>query len=402
MPAILPLWKGVMIGAAVLLLLTAAAPMASAQWGYYKEIIINKDQVQGTLTNFPVLISITDDDLKTSAQEDGGDIVFTNSANSMKLDHEIEKFVKSTGELVAWVRVPELTLDSDYTMWMWYGNLECENQQNPTGVWDSNYVMVQHLEELEDQPTTDSTANHNNGTVGDDSQVNQDATGQINGADDFAGDQQSYIQVQTSSSLNITGSYTLEAWAKFDDFPDATKSVGLLVCKREKEPAKGYCYGVTNSKDVRMGVENHFTDTTGLNLLTGTWYHIVAVFNDTSNTCLIYVNGTENKSDTYDGTLSATNEVLRIGACSFENAPCARQADGTIDEARISNTARSADWIKTSYNNQNDPGLGGFLSSIGPQTSASGEQPVPELPTQLLFSLGLVALAGFVYVRKRK
>ena len=43
---------------------------------------------------------------------------------------------------------------------------------------------------------------------------------------------------------------------------------------------------------------------------------------------------------------------------------------GTIDEVRFSNTIRSGDWIKTCYNNQNDPasfylvddGIGQYLS----------------------------------------
>lgn len=164
MTRVLPWRKGMMIGAAaLLLLLIAAAPMASAGWSYYKTIKIDHTKVQGTLTNFPVLISITDSSgLGTYAQDDGDDIVFTDSINSMKLDHEIEEFQKSSGKLVAWVRVPSLTDGSDYTMRMYYGNPSCGNQQNPTGVWDTYYKMVQHLEETEDQPITDSTVSYNN------------------------------------------------------------------------------------------------------------------------------------------------------------------------------------------------------------------------------------------------
>jgi hypothetical protein len=36
------------------------------------------------------------------------------------------------------------------------------------------------------------------------------------------------------------------------------------------------------------------------------------------------------------------------------NTP-AQWADGTLDEFRLSSIARPADWIKTKYNNQNDP-----------------------------------------------
>jgi hypothetical protein len=40
---------------------------------------------------------------------------------------------------------------------------------------------------------------------------------------------------------------------------------------------------------------------------------------------------------------------------------------GILDEVRISNIDRSNDWITTEYNNQSNPGTGGFLSSVGPQ-----------------------------------
>ena len=42
-----------------------------------------------------------------------------------------------------------------------------------------------------------------------------------------------------------------------------------------------------------------------------------------------------------------------IGECYYN---AARNFDGVIDEARVSNIARSADWISTEYNNQNNPG----------------------------------------------
>jgi len=46
--------------------------------------------------------------------------------------------------------------------------------------------------------------------------------------------------------------------------------------------------------------------------------------------------------------------------------------DGKLDEVRISSTARDSDWIKTSYNNQDDatPGAGKFIKSLGTEATA--------------------------------
>ena len=46
---------------------------AEQGWQYRKAIIINSSQVSGDLTNFPVLVNITDSDLKYKAQTDGDD-----------------------------------------------------------------------------------------------------------------------------------------------------------------------------------------------------------------------------------------------------------------------------------------------------------------------------------------
>jgi len=45
--------------------------------------------------------------LKNEAQPDGDDIVFTDASGN-KLNHEIEKYNITTGELVAWVNVTSL------------------------------------------------------------------------------------------------------------------------------------------------------------------------------------------------------------------------------------------------------------------------------------------------------
>jgi len=49
-------------------------------WSYRKQIDINASMVDEDLTNFPVLISTIDSDLKNNALSNGYDILFTNSS----------------------------------------------------------------------------------------------------------------------------------------------------------------------------------------------------------------------------------------------------------------------------------------------------------------------------------
>jgi len=117
------------------------------------KITVNSAQVAADLNNFPVLIHITDDSLTTSScgfmtDSAGDDLIFTNSSKTVQLDHEIEKYDNTTGELVAWVEVPFLSGSSDTDIYMYYGNSNVTTpQENPTGVWESNYEGVWHLKE---------------------------------------------------------------------------------------------------------------------------------------------------------------------------------------------------------------------------------------------------------------
>ena len=150
--------------------------LALSDWGYRKKIVIDSTKVYADLPDFPLLINLSSDsDLASYAQNNGDDILFTLSsvswatgANSDKLDHEIEDFDGATGELIAWVRIPSLSSTADTEIFMYYGNSGASNQENPTGVWDSNYKGVWHLNE---DPTgvapqhLDSTSNNNDGTA---------------------------------------------------------------------------------------------------------------------------------------------------------------------------------------------------------------------------------------------
>ncbi len=178
-------------------------------WTYRKTITINHANVAGSLTSFPVLINTTDADLASKAQSDGDDIAFADLSGN-KLDHEIELYSSATGHLVAWVRLPTLSSTNDTVFYMYYGNPSASNQQNPAGVWDSNFRMVQHLKEASGN-YHDSTANQNDGTPF--GGVSQGVAGKIDGSAGFDGSND-YVDVGSASSLDDINQITISAWIK--------------------------------------------------------------------------------------------------------------------------------------------------------------------------------------------
>jgi len=97
--------------------------------------------------------------------------------------------------------------------------------------------------------------------------------------------------------------------------------------------------------------------TTQQDISTDAWHHIVATYD--SSKIRIYIDGSPdaNDLDKTDNILAASpeNEVWIGHGDQPKDVAWSYEWQGQIDEVRISNTGRTADWILTEYNNQNDP-----------------------------------------------
>ena len=345
----------------------------NTSWLYRKKITINSSNVTATLTNFPVLISLaSDSDLASYARSDGYDILFTAADETTKLSHEIESYNGTTGKLVAWVKIPSLSSVTNTDIYMYYGNAGAGNQQDVTSVWDSNAKMVQHLKETTGGANAikDSTANANNGS--DNNSPTLGAAGKIDGAIGFSSATTDYVSVPNSSSLGITANITLEAWI----YPTTLDAVHRRIIIKPHtswgEPYYMYALWVYNDgtgNNLGFGISDGATRAYSWNgtLTANTWQHVAGTFNGTQMKW--YINGNLVATMTPSITSIGTNtQPLAIGSVPGQIL----DFSGTIDEVRISSSARSADWIKTSYNNQSNPSA--FFSLGLPQN-------VPVAPT---------------------
>ena len=84
-------------------------------WSYCKKIVINHTKVLASQVEFPFLFDeVTDGDLKDHAQSDGDDIVFIDRYNATQYKHELEEYDSSTGEISAWINLPNIYSDEEY------------------------------------------------------------------------------------------------------------------------------------------------------------------------------------------------------------------------------------------------------------------------------------------------
>ncbi|MHA2304865.1 MAG: DUF2341 domain-containing protein, partial [Candidatus Hodarchaeales archaeon] len=335
---------------------------------YRKKITIDSTKVSGSsLSNFPVLIDLEDIDLHDphNVQPDGDDILFCD-ASGAKLDHEIEVFDQvgngTHGHLVVWVRIQTLSGTNDTQIFMYFGNPAVSGQENPTSVWDENYISVWHLSEATggSNAIKDSTANDNDGTDYNSPTFGQ--TGKISNAIEFDGTNQ-YIELPNSATLeNITeGDYTYEAWFYADQVPPGTEPTAndkRYAAFIKNDPHGGIYY----DHDKTFTIEHWLDGPTQTAAISATYdpqsyYHLVGVVSKTDGHTKLYVNGNLENTDTWTAGTDAHDyytKTLKLGITNPGAAIYRWCLDGKLDEMRVSNTARSADWISTEYNNQND------------------------------------------------
>lgn len=350
-----------------------------AEWKYKKKITVDHTKVAGDLTNFPVLIEIDNDSNLSTAQSNGNDILFTDSQGN-KLSHEIEEFVQGSGKLVAWVKVPTLLSTQDTILYIYYGNSTCSNQQDINNVWDNNYRAVYHMEDNTSNTVSDSTSNSFDGTKKANNEPTN-STGKIFDNQDFDGTND---YINATQPFDGIGDFTFSAWIKTNM---SSSLLGDIVSERVNINNNQYNqliltrvkyglldFSIRNATPVlkNMSTANTYND--------GNWHYVV--FQRSGSGMIINADGgqeivTLNDVPTDDVVNSTT--ILKIGA--YQNTTYL--FDGNIDEVRILNIAKSASWISTEYNNQNDPTS--FIT-LSPQMNAYYDYEITE--GSLTFSSG--------------
>lgn len=310
-------------------------------WSYRREITIDHTKVAGDLINFPILVETTMDVSKV--QPDGDDIVFTNS-QGMKLNHEIELYDGSTGELVAWVNITSLSSTSDTTLWMYYGNPTCSNQQNKYGTWDSDYIAVFHMNGASYDAITDSTANKNNvtGVVG---SPTYQQTGKAGYSVQFPGT----AWLTFSSPIRDSLPMTMEAWAKPTYFTSGNYFLSNGASAMDFDGGSGINY-----MDMDNASNNRYVHMWQGSSSAGTWYYYgmswSGGFNDNG---IFYVQSTKTSIAPQSYSPGGSEYNLCIGVDAWGASAGYWAFTGYVDEIRISKVARTDAWLRTSYNSIN-------------------------------------------------
>jgi hypothetical protein len=361
-------------------------------WAKRAQLTIDRNDISAPLTDFPVMLY-----LSTSSGRNNDDVTFVfdelqNSANRYKIAVttsdcatqcyvEIEKWDQASEQAWLWVRVPSISTTADTVLHLYYDRTQADNttyvgDTNSTPaemVWDGNFKLVQHLGE-NSTVVHDSTANNNDETNPpppppppnpDPGYVRAIYTdsGTIDGAYSFApiGGSGTRMQMDHSTSLDITQNITLEALVYLNDRTD-----GKYIAKDDPFPGGAGCYCLqqeANNLELMLDFGGWYRASYGT-YNTGEWIYLVGTYD--RQTIRLYLNGVERATNPQTAAITSNNLVaLGLGNRAYD-VGTSYDVNGLIDEVRISDTPRSAAWVRASYESGRDD-----LIDFGPEEAAN-------------------------------
>ena len=329
----------------------ARSDWIDTRWKFRKNLTIDHTFVPADLENFPVYVELFDKDLQNHAQASGNDIFFTNNEGEV-LDFEIEQYTRTYNsthaKLVAWVKTNVSSSTPGTILTMYYGNPLSSSHENPSGVWDNNYLFVLHMDQ---DPSTsdiiDSTQNNFDFDVEPTSNMNSDdlVPAQTGRGISFDGSNDYVFLPYSENFIGPVDKMTFEFWIMFPNGGPTSREWLSAPCTSSHNPRLSF----DSNFDFR--VEGISTTTSELSsdvssFSANTWYYITAMWDGTgAGLHDIYINGLLDKS----APLASFHFADDSKALEFGAHYSTHHFHGILDEIMFYNRSLTANEIEMLY-----------------------------------------------------
>ena len=316
------------------------------------------------LTNFPALVRISEDSPVGFSYSDclkpnGGDLRFAD-VNGNLLPSEVDTW-NPNGVSLVWVKVPRLTASTKITGY--YGWASAPSVP-ASAVWSNGFAGVWHLNETA-LPMKESSRASSAFTSSSGDGIGFAAEGVVGGSVDFgaAGNRRS-LTAPDHDALDGFTQFTVELWTYTTAANRPTgsdKNTGLLAKRVSTSSQVSYFlvdYSGSSGGTTKFNISQ--TGTSGTQISdkvipqNDVWTHQAYMFDGTNGKVAGWKDGESvHDADTTVATsIFAGTANLYLGNFSATDS---RNYPGKIDEVRISNVARSTDWIKATHDTIMDP-----------------------------------------------
>jgi hypothetical protein len=265
------------------------------------------------------------------------DLRFVDADGIAVLPFEIEHANSSEALPLLWLRVPRIDAASDQDfVWLYYGNATPGGAgANPTAVWDNTYLLVQHFAAA--SPTSSSNIPLNLTTF------NVSRGDGLLGGDAALFDRNAYLRINDATVLHPP-TMTITAWAR----KDAIQGTAAVIARSNTAVPTSNDVGIflgpgeCTIEYLRGGAP--FAASIGC--ATGANLHMQALVFDT-NATRAYSDGISLFDISSSDPLAQSLRPITVGADINDGSttPNVGFFQGSIDEVRIANVARSAAWL---------------------------------------------------------
>jgi biopolymer transport protein ExbB len=336
-----------MLGLAALGMMRGTEALAwwNGDWSFRKEIDFDLTptgaDIAGAPTDVPVLIRLSLGNFQyfNDAKPDGSDLRFVAADDKTPLSFHIERFDPQAQIALVWVRVPRLTggAKTDKIL-LYYGNKNASSAADAAGTYDVNQALVYHFGAPSGSPQ-DVTAYKSEPSAFAAEVIPASLIG--SGAR-FAGAQVISIPATGALRLQSAKGFTLSAWVRFAAAQPATQAYIAQLAEQGRELVLGVA-GTQAFARYAAGA-SPVTLTQPDELKTGEWHHLAVRIGEGHLT--LFVDGVDAGHANVE--LQEINGVLTVGG----SADKGNYYSGELDELEVSNSVRSADWLKAAARSQ--------------------------------------------------
>ncbi len=287
-----------------------------------------------SLEGFPLLVRLHKDYFDFSKALPNGDDVRFSNADGKPLAFQIEHWSVVEGAASIWVRMPQIRGNKRQELRMHWGNATASGESNGGAVFNESngYLTVLHMGE---KPVDEV------GTVTPEDEKTSATAGMVGTARHFAGGQGIFCGEQITKFPVGAAPHSTEAWVR------AEKVNGRVMAWGNEHGQGKVVMHFMSPPHVKMECYFSGADVASERLPMNEWTHIFHTYENGSS--LIYINGVlSGTSKTPNAPLAIKSPArLYIGGW-YSNW----DFHGDVDEVRISEVTRSADWVKLQYENQ--------------------------------------------------
>ncbi len=340
---------------------TSAMAWWNENWKYRKTINFDTSEngtyLKQDLKNITLLVRLHSGNFDFSrAKEDGGDLRFVGSSDKTLLSYRIAYYSAIDDMAYFWVKVPMLMANTDKNVaYLYYGNDEANAAAlPPTGIFDSATVIALSLDKYEGLPV-DSTMYGNtvkdaNAALGTPAVVGA-------GASLFG---KEWIIVKPSASLDFSKGLSFAAWFRTSDLNGKSQLATV------NEGQQSLSIDLENGSFV-VTLDGEKVDARSATpILVNEWHYLAVTAGQEK--AAVYLDGSQLVTTAFKGKLPGAQTMVRIGA-----GPGGKRGfTGDLDEIRLANVARQADWIKAAYSDQGPQAkLVQIGTEVGNETTSS-------------------------------